>query len=168
MLAVASPEPAELQEEFSGPVAYDDRWLWLVGGLLLLVVLYYLLAWWLTRGPRPQPLARPDADVPDLQQSHLAEIDRVEADVRSGALAARDGHQQLSEVVRSYVAEVTTLPARTMVLADFRARAPRDLVDAIEVMYPPEFAPDDADGSLADGRFADAVGRARGLVSSWR
>jgi hypothetical protein len=158
------PAAAELQEEFSGPVAYADSWVWIALVLLLLVVLYYLWAWWFTRAPRVADVVRPEVDVPDVQRQHLARIDEVEAAVRSGSLEARDGHQQLSEVVRSYVDEVTTLPARTMVLADFRVQAPRELVEAIEVMYPPEFAPDD---DLARGRFDDAVGRARRLVTSW-
>ena len=163
----AATRAQELQDEFSGPIGYSDRWLWIALALLALVVVYYVLAWWFTRKPRPRDLARPGVDVPDVQREHLARIDRVEAEVRAGSLAARDGHQQLSDVVRSYVAAVTTLPARTMALADFRARAPQELVDAIELMYPPEFAPDDPQQSFARSRFDDAVGRARGLVVSW-
>lgn len=166
MPAVASPGPAavELPEEFAGPVAYSDRWLWIALALGVAVLLYYATAWWLTR-PRREPVAaRPDVDVPDARRQHLDRIDRIEDDVRTGSLSPRAGHQQLSDVVRSYVASVTTLPARTMALADFRARAPQELVDAIELMYPPEFAPGDV---VARDRFDDAVGQARGLVTTW-
>jgi hypothetical protein len=85
--------------------------------------------------------------------------------VRGGGLSARDGHQQLSATVRSYVGTVTALPAQTMALADFRARAPRPLTDAIELMYPPEFAPDDV--GQARERFDEALRQARGLVATW-
>lgn len=158
------PAADEMPEEFTGPVAYADWWLWLAVVLFALVVAYYLASWWVTRAPRVPTIERHDVDVPSAQEDHLARIDRVVAQVRAGALAPREGHQQLSEVVRSYVATVTTLPARTMALADFRARAPQDLVDAIEVMYPPEFAPD---ATLAENAFDTAVAQARSLVGTW-
>lgn len=154
----------DLQDEFHGPVGYDERWLWIALALLALVVLYYLVSWWITRPRRVRDVRRADVDVPDLQREHLARIDRIEADVHAGVLEPRAGHQQLSEVMRSYVAEVTTLPARTMVLADFRTQAPPELVAALEVMYPPEFGPDD---EVARVRFDDAVTRAREVVASW-
>lgn len=154
----------ELPEEFAGPVAYADRWLWIALALLVVVVVYYLASWWFTRPPRERTIRRPDVVVPDVRAEHLRRIDQVVAGVQSGELTPRDGHQQLSDVVRSYVASVTTLPARTMALADFRNRAPQPLVDAIELMYPPEFAPDD---SLAEQGFHSAAASSRQLVGTW-
>lgn len=156
---------AELQDEFHGPVAYGDRWLWLALVGLALVALYYLAAVWLTRERAPAAVTWSSADVPSARRLHLDRIDRIEAEVRGGQVSPRVGHQQLSETVRSYVAAVSTLPAPTMTLADFRRQAPRPLVDAIELMYPPEFAPDDV--GRARERFDDAVAQARRLVSSW-
>lgn len=158
------PAADELPDEFTGPVAYDERWLWIALALGAAVVLYYVLAWWLTRRPRVPRLERVAVDLPDVRRTHLDLIDRIDAQVRAGDLEPRTGHQQLSEVVRSYVAAVTTLPARTMALADFRARAPHELVAVIELVYPPEFAPDDA---IARDLFDTAVARARGLVADW-
>lgn len=154
----------DLQGEFAGPVAYDERWLWLALLGLLAVAVYYALVLLLTRR-RPERPPTEDA-VLAARREHLERIDRIEASVRAGRLAARDGHQQLSEAVRSYVGRVSPLPALTMALADFRVRAPRPLTDAIELMYPPEFAPDDVGG--ARERFDDAVRQARELVGSWR
>jgi hypothetical protein len=156
---------ADLQKEFNGPVAYGDRWIWLALLGLALVVLYYVAVVWLTRERAPESPAWAPADSPSARHEHLDRIARIEADVRAGRLSARDGHQQLSETVRSYVGQVSHLPAPTMTLADFRHQAPRALTDAIELMYPPEFAPDDI--GEAQERFDDAVGRARQLVSSW-
>lgn len=158
------PLVADLPDEFTGPVAYGDRWLVLVCVLVVAVLAYYVVTWWITRPPRVPGIARAHVDVPGVRVDHLSSIDRIVARVRAGALPAREGHQQLSEVVRSYVATVTTLPARTMALADFRARAPQELVDAIELMYPPEFAPDTA---LATDSFDAAVDHARRLVGTW-
>ncbi len=160
----AGGEVPGMPEEFTGPVGYSGPWLWVALGLAAAVVVYYLLAWWLTRRPRTPRLARSGVAVPDVRLAHLARIDAVAAQVAEGSITPRDGHQQLSDVVRSYVATVTTLPARTMALADFRDRAPRELVAVIELVYPPEFAPDDA---LARDLFDGAADQARGLVAGW-
>lgn len=166
MPAGASLDLAELPAEFNDPVAYGDRWLWFALLGLLLVAAYYLAVLWLTRDrSQAAAVSWSRADVPSARRLHLDRIERIEAEVRSGRLSARIGHQQLSEAVRSYVAAVSTLPAPTMTLADFRLQAPRPLVDAIALMYPPEFAPDDA--GQAQERFDDAVAQARGLVASW-
>lgn len=165
MLAAVSTA-AELQDEFNGPVAYGDRWLWFALLGLVLVAVYYLAVLWFTRDRTrtgPMPWSRPD--VPSARQRHLARIDRIEAAVRAGEVSARDGHQQLSEAVRSYVGEVSNLPAPTMTLADLRLERARPLADAIELMYPPEFAPDDV--GQARELFDQAVHQARRLVASW-
>ena len=156
---------AGLQDEFNGPVAYGDRWLWLALLGLCLVAVYYLTVVWFTRdrsGPA-SPWTR--IDVPSARQQHLDRIARIDAAVRAGEVPAREGHQQLSEAVRSYVGAVSSIPALTMTLADFRRQAPRPLTEAIELMYPPEFAPDDV--GRARELFDDAVAKARELVASW-
>lgn len=168
MLAAASlrADAGQLQGEFNGPVAYGDRWLWLALLGLFLVAIYYLAVVWFTRDRTPSgAVSWARADVPTVRQQHLDRIARIEATVRAGEIPARDGHQQLSETVRSYVGAVSTIPAPTMTLADFRQQAPRPLTEAIELMYPPEFAPDDV--GQARERFDDAVAKARQLVASW-
>ena len=158
---------ADLPDEFAGPVGYSSLWLWLAVAGFAVVASYYLVAWFLTRPPRAAGTrwARP-ADVPDARREHLRRIDAIEAEVRAGRLELRLGHQQLSEVVRSYVQAVSHLPARTMALADFRSQAPAPLTSAIELMYPPEFAPDGGDHQGHE-RFERAVLASRRLVTSW-
>lgn len=165
MLAAASTTAAELQEEFNGPVAYADRWIWLALLGLVLVGLYYLAVVWFTRERPVEAGVAWSADVPTARSQHLARIDRIETEVREGRLPARDGHQQLSETVRSWAELVTRLPALTMTLSDFRRQAPWALTETIELMYPPEFAPDEV--GEAQERFATAVAKARQLVTSW-
>lgn len=154
----------ELPEEFTGPVAYDDRWLWIAIALGTLVVAYYGLTWWLTRPPRPEVAAVPTVDVASARARALTLVDDVERAVREGRIGARAGHQRLSEAVRAYVEQVSALPARSMALADFRAMAPPALTGAIELMYPPEFGPDE---TFAERTFADAAAQARTLVERW-
>jgi len=156
----------ELPDELQAPVGYDGPWLWLVVGGLVLVAVYYAAVWWLTRTGRSfggGGIRR--RDVPDARREHLLRLDRVEQEVAAGTLPVRVGHQRISETVRSYVGTVSSLPAPTMALADLRAHAPRELVEAVELMYPPEFAP--ADVGQATKRFAEALHRARRLVLRW-
>ncbi|GAB3863916.1 hypothetical protein GCM10028801_32350 [Nocardioides maradonensis] len=163
MRAVGDLVLVGVPKEFHGPIDYQDRWIWLALLGLLLVGAYYLGVVWFTRTPPPPP-PEPVA-LPDVRTQHLGRLDAIEAAVRSGEATPRDGHQQLSEVVRSYVEAITPLPARTMTLADLRLRAPRPLADIIEEVYPPEFSPDPGE---AEARFEHALGQARGLVSTWR
>jgi len=157
---------AELQDEFNGPVAYGDRWIWYALIALVLVGVYFLAVVWFTRERSAAGgIVWSGADVPSARRAHLDRIDRIETEVRGGTLPARDGHQQLSETVRSYVGTVSALPAPTMTLSDFRRRAPWALTETIELMYPPEFAPDDV--GEARERFDTAVDKARRLVMSW-
>ena len=157
---------AELPAEFHGPVAYFDRWLWLALLGIVVVAVYYVVVLLLTRAQRSEPEPwRPPEQV-DPRSSHLGEIDALERAARAGTISLREAHQQLSEVVRGYVAEITPLPARTMSLADFKAAAPGELAQTIELMYPPEFAPDDV--NQAAERFDIALHHARRLVSTWR
>jgi len=166
MLGAVSVTATELQDEFNGPVAYGDRWIWFALLALVLMGVYYLAALWFTRErTAPSGVVWSGADVPTARQEHLDRIQQIEAEVRGGRLAARDGHQQLSETVRSYVGAVSALPAPMMTLSDFRRQAPWPLTEAIELMYPPEFAPDDV--GEARERFDAAVAKARQLVMSW-
>lgn len=153
-----------LPAEFHDPVRYSHRWIWLAVLALALVAAYYAAVLWFTRDRPPQPPPAP-APAPDPRAAHLARIDDLEAAVRSGDVGLREAHQRLSELVRSYVETITPLPASTMTLADLRVHAPRPLAEMIAEMYPPEFAPGQAD---AEARWEHAARQARGLVSTWR
>lgn len=156
----------ELPEELNDPTAYDSPWLWwgLLG--LLAVAAYYVVVLWATRerverAPRPKPVKAEAARAQAIER-----IDHVEAAVRAGKVSPRTAHQRLSAVLRTYATQVSDVPASRMTLRQLRARkAPAPLVHAIEVMYPPEFAPDDV-GGAAD-RLDEAIRLAREVVSTW-
>jgi hypothetical protein len=159
---------ADLPAEFHEPVAYYDRWLWLALLAFLLVGVYYVAVLVLTRARTQQPADtwRRPAPPAHPRQRHLGEIDRIEGAARRGEIGLREAHQQLSDTVRGYVDTVTPLPASTMSLADLKAAAPGELAHAIELMYPPEFAPDDE--NEAQQRFDAALHHARRVVATWQ
>ena len=59
--------------------------------------------------------------------------------------------------------EAGGVPARTMALADLRAAGQPRLADAVALMYPPEFAPTEAE----PGELRATLDRARELVATW-
>ena len=151
-------------DEFTGPVGYSAVWGWLALAAVLVVVAFYAgVAWWAR--PRRHPAADRPAPLPDVRQRHLAELDRIEQDVLAGRLTARAGYQRTSLTVRTFVTEAGGIPARTMALADLRAAGQPRLADAVELMYPPEFAP--AEAEPADGQLQATLDRARKLVVTW-
>ena len=151
-------------DEFAGPVGYSAVWGWLALAAVLVVVAWYAgVAWWAR--PRRRPAGERPAPLPDVRQRHLAELDRIEQDVHAGRITARAGYQRTSLTVRTFVTEAGGVPARTMTLTDLRAADQPRLADAVALMYPPEFAPAEAQSS--DGHLRDTLGRARELVATW-
>ena len=142
---------------------YDDRWLALALGAVALVAAYYLAVWWWTR-PRA---ARPAVRAPDraTRERCLAELSRIEQAVATGAVSSRVAHQDLSRVVREYVAATSGVPAATMTLGALRDRGPAPLADLVAVLYPPEFGPGE---DHARDDLARSVDEARRLVTAWR
>ena len=150
-------------DELTGPVGYSALWGWLALAAVLVVVAWYAGVTWWARARR-RPAADRPAPLPDVRQRHLAELDRIERDVPDGRMSARAGHQRTSLTVRSFVAEAGGVPAHTMALADLRAAGQPRLADAVALMYPPAFAPAEAEPAGSCGATLD---RARELVATW-
>lgn len=134
-------------DELAGPADYADGW-WVLAVVLVVLVVVWNggLLWWgrprrLTVEAPPVPV-----DVEAVRAEHLARLARLDAAVRSGALAPRAAHQQLSVTVRSFVHATTDVPASHLTLSELRDRDVPSVVSAVEVMYPPEFAPGDDRG----------------------
>jgi hypothetical protein len=147
--------------EFSGPVGYSPIWVVLAVALVGLVLAYFVgVARWAAAG------FVPDTEKSALEESradHLRQIAAIESAVRSGRLPLRAAFQDLSLTVRSFVDDVTDVPARFMALEDLRDSADPKVADAIARMYPPEFGPDD----VAPKELLASLEQARELVTTW-
>jgi hypothetical protein len=147
--------------EFTGPVSYSPIWVVLAVVLALVVLYYYVsVARWARAG------FVPDDDGSALEAArtdHLRQIDSIEAALRSGRLSLRAAFQELSLTVRSFVDDVTDVPARFLALEDLRNSADPKVAEAIARMYPPEFGPDDTPPK----EFLASLGQARELVKTW-
>jgi hypothetical protein len=150
--------------ELTDPVAYANWWAVVAAVLPLIVVAWYVgvSRWTRGRAPRTAPERRHLATV---RREHLARLDRVEAAVTAGALSARAAHQSISEIVRAFVTDVGPVDARTMTLEQLRESTSAEVVDLVELLYPPEFAP--AQQGRPDERLTPALQDARRLVATW-
>ena len=137
-------------------------------GLLLLIAGWIGLIIWTTRRKpekslRTLPAAMPVAiDYSQLKAEYLGRINRVQADFDSRALRARGAHQQLSEILRSFVAEAARVPVRSMTLSELKRTQYAPLSEAIDSYYQPEFA------AVESGSVATAADLARKVVTEWR
>jgi hypothetical protein len=150
-------------DEFVGPVGYSGPLTWLPIALAACVIAYY--AWVLTRSePVEETDDRPVKNPLDAaKKKRLGDIDRIDSAVRQGRMPIRIAFQQLSVALRGFVGDVTDLPARAMTAGELRDATDPRVADAIEAMYTPEFAPDDA---LVE-EFESSVRTARELVRTW-
>lgn len=151
---------------FYAPDPYADRWLVIGLGLLAAILVWYVAVWWLTRERKPAPATRLSGDRLELLRSDcLRQIELLVADVRAGRVAERQGHQQLSLLVRHFVMEASGVAATAMTLTDLRAGAERQRLapvgDVVGQLYPAEF------GAHEAVELETAAGAARRMVSQW-
>lgn len=117
------------------------------------------------RSPKPEPVvpAAPPPPPPDpvaLRASYLGQIEQIAAAHAAGRLPDRGVHQQLSGVVREFVAEVSAIPVDRLTLAELErqlATQPQlaSLTGFVAELYSPSFAADvsrPAAASLASAR----------------
>jgi hypothetical protein len=158
----ADPPPSG----FYAPDPYADRWLVIGLGLLAAILLWYVAVWWLTRERRRAAGTRLSGDRLEVLRSDcLRQIGLLVADVRAGRVAERQGHQQLSLLVRHFVMDASGVAATAMTLTDLRDGAERQRLapvgDVVEVLYPGEF------GAHGAGELEAAAEAARRMVSQW-
>ncbi|PZS13557.1 MAG: hypothetical protein DLM57_16535 [Pseudonocardiales bacterium] len=131
--------------ELYGPVRYRWYWLPLGIGLLVLVAAWYGYVFWTTRTDRTaRPRAARPRDLAATRSRYHEWIADVGRHAHSGTMSVRVAHQRLSELVRGYVAETSSVPAASMTLRELHAAETaspqmRPVTTAIGVFYPSEF-----------------------------
>jgi len=152
--------------ELAGTVDYATGWLALAVGLLSAVLVWNgaVLVWGRPRRVRQVRSRR--ADPARLSVRYLSLIDQIEAAHADGRVGLREAHRRLSTVSRDFVQELTGIRASSMTLTDLRGEQLPDLVDLVELVYPPEFEPAT---DRPDGELDRALAQARKVVSGpWR
>ncbi len=150
--------------EFTDPVGYSGWWLVVCLLLVAVVAAYYfgVMRWAAAGEVSEEPELRDDG-IETPRKACLTRLLTLERSVASGSRATRRGYLELSKTVRGFVEDVSAVPARSMTLEELQGSEQPRVAAAIEVMYPGEFAPEDA----GPDDFAQAVQQARELVASW-
>lgn len=147
------------------PLQYAPGWLLLVVAILAGIVLAGVLIVILTRPLRParEPRLNPLLMLDQLRTEYAVELDRVEQQLRSGELDARQAHARLSRLMRAFVNEYSGIAAPVMTLHDLVAAGVHPaLVDALgRFSYPSLFRR----GAPIDPLLA--VEAAREVVRAW-
>ncbi|WP_298038192.1 hypothetical protein [uncultured Microbacterium sp.] len=158
-------------DELYPPTQYGWGWLLLALGIIALLILGAFLLILLTR-PRTSisvpgqqaPAAPPVHEVLNmLRMEYSAQIDRIEAEYRAGAITARQANIELSRTVRTFVNEYSGLEAPVLSLDDLRRiEVQPALIDALQRHYYPSIF---RRGAAVDPLAGAAA--ARTVVASW-
>lgn len=149
--------------ELTEPVTYSPWWLLLAVVLPVMVVAWYAgVTWW----GRERRARRGWHHLAVARRDHLKRLDQVQAAVVSGEMSPRTAHQEISALVRSFVASVSPVDARSMSLEQLRSTTSAEVADVVELIYPPAFQPGDQGEPIE--RLAQALREARSVISKWR
>lgn len=165
-LTQSTPTPEPNPGEVMPLVGYSPFWLVLGIAILAVIALFYVVVLLLTaeRKPRDKSVAPPEppVDIAKLQQAGYARVADIEAATMNGTLDSRSAHEQLSAVVREFIADSTGIPADHMTLSDLQRTELRGTTRAVAQFYPGVF------GAEPEQDLAKSIHMAREVLSGWR
>ncbi|KAB1643594.1 hypothetical protein [Gulosibacter chungangensis] len=165
-LSQSTPTPEPNPGEVMPLVGYSPFWLVLGIAILAVIALFYVVVLLLTteRKPRAKIATPPEppVDVAKLQQEGYAKVADIETATMNGSLDSRSAHEQLSAVVREFIAESTGIPADHMTLSDLQRTELRGTTRAVAQFYPGVF------GAEPEQDLAKSIHMAREVLSGWR
>lgn len=158
-VVLAEPAPPLIVD----PPQYSVAWVILA---ILCVLVITALVWGTLRITRSiekrAAYRRRPSDAENLKAEFLRSVNRIADRHDAGELEARQGHLELTGVMRRFVRrttghDVTSQDASTL-LADPRTRSVGELILAL---YEPDFAP------ASDAQLQESVRRAREVIRTW-
>lgn len=141
----------------------------LVVALFLVVIIgaWYFIVFFTTKKKTPVVLKNTPVTTPPLRSiealraEYLQKIESLASSYAARAISARAVHQQLSLLLREFVAKANNVPADTMTLSDLKKMNLPTLTPVIESFYIPEFS------MVESGSVQAAIATAREVVAQW-
>ena len=99
-----------------------------------------------------------------LKQQYISQIHDILAAYTAQKVDKRDGYQQLSAVIRSFIHEATGINVENFTVKEARAMGLKKLVPLMEEYYVPEFAEDEKG---KDKDLVKSCQTAMGVIRSW-
>lgn len=100
-------------------------------------------------------------DIPAIKGKYLGQLDSIEYKYQNQMIELRKAYQQISEIIRMFVFEVTDITTQNYSLAEIKKLNIPNLYGLIEEYYEPEFA------SKTVGDFIASINKARRVVNEW-
>lgn len=100
-------------------------------------------------------------DIPAIKGKYLGQLDSIEYKYQNQMIELRKAYQQISEIIRMFVFEVTDITTQNYSLAEIKKLNIPNLYELIEEYYEPEFA------SKTVGDFIASINKARRVVNEW-
>ncbi|MGO1542931.1 MAG: hypothetical protein ACTHXA_01170 [Gulosibacter sp.] len=164
VLAASTEEPNP--GEVMPLVGYSPFWLVLGIAIIALIVAFYVVVALLTsvrsRANETAESIEPPVDIAQLQTEAYDRVAQIETASMRGEIDTRSAHEQLSAVVRNYVAESTGIPADHMTLADLQRTDLVGTTRAVQQFYPGVF------GAEPDRDLDRSIQMAREVLAGWR
>ncbi len=149
-------------------------WVYLAFAILLLFALGLIIyaiakaAPYLKRQKKIPSVARRVALTPGmllaLKNQYVSRVQEIINGYKGGGVSKREGYQQLSLVIRSFVHEVTGINVENYTIKEVRAMGIRKLDLLMEEYYVPEFAEDE---KARDRDLEKSCVSAMGVIRSW-
>ena len=149
-------------------------WVYLVFGILLGIALILLIYGFVKAAPflkkekKIPSVARKVALTPGLllalKNQYVTRVQAIIDGHSKGLVSKREGYQQLSYVIRSFVHEVTGINVENYTIREVKAMGIRKLDILMEEYYVPEFAEDE---KAREKDLVQSCNNAMGVIRSW-
>ena len=115
-----------------------------------------------------KPAARKINMTPDvlyrIKGQYVGKVQALINAYRQNTISKRDGYQQLSAIIRSFVHEVTGINVENYTVTEIKAFGMKKLDALMEEYYVPEFAEDE---KAQDKNFEASCYNALGVIKTW-
>ena len=110
---------------------------------------------------KPQPAPKPVNEV-QIRDKYCSLIDELEVTYKNGYISNRKAYQQVSEILRQFVFELTGVKVHNFTLEEIKRVNMPNLTQIIDECYAPEFSVD------KEGNIDDTIKKTRMVIREWR
>lgn len=148
--------------------SYSVAPLWIVGGLLLALLIYFGVDYYLRNKSKfirkvqpPKVLEKTPETGVKIQEKYLQKLFDVELCYKEERYDTRTAYQQMSEIIRDFVYEITGIQVPNYTLMDIKGCNMPVLEELIQEYYSPEFALE------AKGDVLQSLEKTKSAIERW-
>lgn len=100
-------------------------------------------------------------DINEIQKRYIKKLDELQNELKEEKISIREAYQNLSEIVRYFVYEVTDIEVQNYTLKEIKKLNMPKLYNLIKEYYIPEFA------NISSGNAKESIAKAREVIRKW-